>query len=76
MELLFAIVEGVVWLLDLLCFSADVYAWIQGKENRVERREARKAGREIPLRNTWNRLVIVLTVLVCAITIGLILWKL
>ena len=75
MELLLIIFEGVAWILDVLFFSADVYSWIKGKENRVERKDARKAGREVPPRDNWNRRVVVLTALVCVITVGLILWK-
>ena len=55
---------------------ADVYAWFKGKKNRIERREARKDGADVPVRDKWNRSVIALTVLVCLLTLVLIAWKL
>ena len=75
MELLGIMVEGILWILDVVFFTADVYSWIKGKDNRVERKDARKAGLEVPPRDRWNRRVVVLTMLTCTITVGLILWK-
>ena len=71
-----ALVEGLAALgeilfgiLDLACFVADVYSWIRGRDNRTARREARKAGTDVPPRDVWNRRVVVLTVLVGVITV-------
>ena len=70
------IIESVLEVLDILGVLADVYAWFKGKKNRIERREARKDGAELPVRDKWNRLFIALTVLVCLLTLGLMAWKL
>jgi hypothetical protein len=76
MDLCLFIIEGVLWVVDILGVSADVYAWFKGKDNRIERREARKDGADVPVRDKWNRLVIALTVLACLLTLGLMAWKL
>ena len=75
MGFLEVIFEIVLPILDALLTSADLVAWIKGKENRVERKEARKTGTDLPPRDPWNRLVVILSVLVGAITIGLLLWR-
>ena len=75
MAFLEVIFEIVLPILDALIASADIYSWFKGKENRVERREARKAGADLPPRDHWNRRVVILSVLVGAITLGVVLWK-
>ena len=75
MEFFLLVAEGVLWVVDVIAVSADVYSWFAGKRNRVERREARKAGVEIPPRDRWNRRVITLTILVAVSTATLLIWK-
>lgn len=62
--------------LDGLTLLADLYAWAKGKENRIERREARKLGRTPPPRDKWNRWVIGLSVVFAILTTVLVAWKL
>ena len=76
MDLILFIIEVVVWILDIASVFADLYAWIRGRENRIERRIARKVGAELPDRDKWNRRFIALTVIVLALTLYLLLWKL
>ena len=76
MDLILFIIEVVVWIVDIVGVFADVYAWTQGRENRIERRVTRKEGADIPVRDKWNRRFIALTVIVIALTLGLLLWKL
>jgi hypothetical protein len=75
MEVFFFVVEGLLWILDLIAMSVDIYSWFKGKENRVERREARKAGVEPPPRDLWNRRVITLTIVVTFSTAALLIWN-
>lgn len=75
MEAVLFFIEVVLWVVDVLVTFADVYSWIEGKQNRSERREARKVGSDVPPRDHWNRRVIVLTIIVCVLTVGLIIWK-
>ena len=76
MSMFLFIIEGVLWVLDILGAFADVYAWFKGKENRIERRDARKDGADVPVRDKWNWRVIALTVFVCLLTLVLLKWKL
>ncbi|HUG68219.1 MAG TPA: hypothetical protein VMM76_10735 [Pirellulaceae bacterium] len=75
MELFLLIVEGLVSFLDLLAVAGDVYSWIRGKDNRVERRNARREGIGIPPRDKWNRRVIAFSIVVIALTAALMIWK-
>jgi hypothetical protein len=75
MEIFLLVVEGLLWVVDVIAMSVDVYSWFKGKENRVERREARKAGIEVPPRDRWNRRVIALTIFVAISTAVLLIWK-
>ena len=75
MELFLFILESLVSLADLLAIGADVYSWIRGTDNRVERRNARREGIDVPPRDKWNRRVIVFSILVLALTAALVIWK-
>ena len=75
MELFLLILEGLVSVFDLLALAADVYSWIRGKDNRVERRNARREGLNVPPRDKWNRRVIVFSIVVIALTATLVVWK-
>jgi hypothetical protein len=75
MEVFLLVVEGLIWIIDVIAMTVDVYSWFKGKENRVQRREARKAGVEIPPRDRWNRRVIILTTIVILSTVALLVWK-
>jgi hypothetical protein len=75
MELFFFILEGALWIIDIVAASVDLYAWCKGKENRLERRTARKAGLEVPPRDRWTRRVIVLTLVVLVATAALLIWN-
>ena len=68
MEILIAILEAVAGVADVTCFVADIYAWFRGRENRVARREARRAGEVVPPRDRWSWWVIVLTTSVMVLT--------
>ncbi len=74
MELIVAIFEGLLWFLDITIAAVDVYSWFKGRENRIERREARKAGEEAPPRDKCNQRVVVLTVSFCILTLVLLTW--
>ena len=76
MEGFLFIVEIVLYTLDAVGIGADIFSWIRGKDNRAERRMAKSAGRDIPPRDKWNRLVIVLTIAVLVLTVALVIWKL
>jgi nicotinamide riboside transporter PnuC len=69
MELLAFIFEATLCLLDMFFAGADIYSWLKGRPNRVERKEAKKSGIAPPPRDKWNRRVIVLTLVICIITI-------
>lgn len=78
-------VPAMEWILELLveiAFSADFFAllgdiwcWHKGRANRLERREARRAGESPPRRDKWNRWVIVLTSVAMILT-ALLVYKL
>jgi hypothetical protein len=76
MELLEIIFYVVWWLIEGLVATGDVYSWNRGKENRIERREARKRGLPPPPRDKWNNWVIVLTVLFVVLTASFVAWRL
>lgn len=75
MEFIFELLAELFMALDGLTLLADVYAWMRGKENRLERREARKLGRDPPPRDKWNRRVIGLSVAFALLTTVLVVWK-
>ena len=70
MELIEAVLAVLCGLGDLLTLVLDIYCWLAGRENRLERKEARKAGEVPPARDKWNRRVIWLTILFMAVTAG------
>ena len=76
MDLLFFILESLFSLIDLMAMVGDVYSWLRGKDNRIERRNARREGSDVPPRDKWNRRVIILSIIVIALTSALLLWKL
>lgn len=76
MEFIFEVLAELFVAFDGLTLIADVYAWMRGKENRLERREARKRGRTPPPRDRWNRWVIALSVAFALMTTVLVVWKL
>ncbi len=76
MEFILEILAELFFALDGLTLLADFYVWVKGKENRLERREARKLGRTPPPRDKWNRWVIGLSVAFVVLTTGLLAWKL
>lgn len=63
--------EAIFWIIDMCCLSADIFSWLKGKRNRVERRDAKKSGVKPPPRDKWNRRVIGFTIAICIITTGL-----
>jgi hypothetical protein len=75
MELFLLILEGLFSLLDLLAIVVDVYSWVRGTDNRVERKNAKRAGSDVPPRDKWNRRVIVFSIVVLALTTALVLLK-
>lgn len=75
MEILGLIAEGLLFLLDALVVGGDVHAWFKGRENRVERREAKRAGLPPPPRDEWNRRVLWLTLAAVGLTAGLVAWR-
>jgi hypothetical protein len=71
MDLLFAIIEGlgvVLDILDLLFIFGDVISWIKGKENRIERKSAKRSGGKPPKRNAWNRTFILFSAFIIILT--------
>jgi hypothetical protein len=71
MDLLFAIIEGlgvILDILDLLFIFGDVISWIKGKENRIERKSAKRSGDNPPKRNAWNRIFLLLSIFVIILT--------
>ena len=64
------ILEILIGILETFILSADIFSWMKGKANRVERKEARNAGIELPPRDPWNRWAVVLTILFCVLGIG------
>ncbi|MBM3847946.1 MAG: hypothetical protein FJ405_16880 [Verrucomicrobia bacterium] len=72
--MLASLLEFLFMLLDVLCAALDVYCWFKGRRNRIERREARRAGIAVPARGEWFSRVIVLTLIVCLLTTLLIYW--
>jgi hypothetical protein len=75
MEFMLEIFGELFIALDGFALIADVYAWMKGKDNRIERRAARQQGRTPPPRDNWNRWVIGLSVTFLVLTTGLIVWK-
>ncbi len=71
-ELLVEILFGFI---DVATLIADLYSWVKGRENRVQRREARNMGNTQPPRDKWNRRVIALTLTFILLTTVLIAWK-
>ena len=71
MELIGFIIEGLGFLLelfDIVFMIADAIAWLKGKENRMERKAAKKTGNKPPKRNSWNRAFILFFILVIIFT--------
>jgi hypothetical protein len=60
--------ELIIGALDLATLGADLYAWFKGRDNRRERRAAKRAGMPPPPRDRWNRRVIVFSVVAVALT--------
>lgn len=75
MELFLLILEGLLSVADLLTFGLDVYSWFRGKDNRIERRLARRTGNDVPPRDKWNRRVIICSVVVIVLTAVLVALK-
>ena len=75
MEFLFFLFEALLWLVDLVAMAFDLVAWFKGRANRIERRDARRNGEEVPTLDAWNRRAIVLTTFVVMLT-GIILYRL
>lgn len=75
MDFFFLILEALVWVIDLTAMVADVYSWMRGKDNRLQRKLARQTGTSIPPRDRWNRRVIGLTITVVIATAALVLWN-
>jgi hypothetical protein len=76
MEIIFELLAELFMALDGMTLLADLYAWMKGKNNRIERREARRLGLPPPPRDKWNKWVIVLTVAFVLLTAGMVLWRL
>lgn len=74
MELGAIIAELLLMLVDAAMATGDVYAWWKGKENRQQRRAARRRGEIPPPRDRWNRGVITLTFGVVVLTAVLV-WR-
>jgi hypothetical protein len=71
MEIIWAIIEGLgilVDIFDIVWIVTDVISWIKGKENRIERKTAKKAGSKPPKRNRWNKAFIICLILVIVFT--------
>lgn len=68
MEVLVFIFELLIGILDALVIGGDIHSWFKGRDNRVERREARRAGLPPPPRDRWNRRVILLSVVAVTLT--------
>ena len=75
MDPLIWILEALLWLVDAVLTSADVYSWFRGRPNRLERKQARSSGEPIPPRDPWNQRVLILTLIVMALTAGLLVWR-
>lgn len=74
MELGAILAELLLVLIDALMATGDVYAWLKGKENRQQRRAARRRGEIPPPRDKWNRRVIPLTLGVVGLT-SVLVWR-
>ncbi len=68
MEWIEAAIEFILWITDGGLMLIDLYSWMKGKENRIERRAAKKAGEPLPERDPWNRRVIFLSVTILFLT--------
>ncbi len=71
MELLWAIIEGLgslIDIIDIVWIAIDIISWIKGKDNRVERKSAKKAGVRPPKRNRWNKAFILFLIMVIVFT--------
>jgi hypothetical protein len=75
MEWLFEILLDILISADFVTLVVDVVVWIRGRNNRLERREARRSGLPPPPRDAWNKGVLWLTAVVVLLT-GLIVWHL
>lgn len=69
------IIDILIFLLDSGVITSDVISWLRGRENRRQRREARRYQLPVPPRDGWNRAVIPLTLLGAALTAVLV-WRL
>jgi hypothetical protein len=74
-EFIFGVCEAVTWVVDIVAIIAEVSSWFKGRENRIERREARCNGEPVPPRDRWNRRVIWLALLIVLLTGGLVAWR-
>lgn len=68
MEIGWLILELLIGIADALFTGADIVAWFKGRDNRRERREARRVGLPPPPRDRWNRRVIVFSIVAVALT--------
>lgn len=69
------LILGFFEVLDFVCWVFDATAWVKGRANRAQRREARRAGIEKPARDRWGKAVLVLTPIVLALTLALIYFR-
>jgi hypothetical protein len=77
LELLFALLEGaelLLGLIDLLLGLLDLGLWIKSRNNRRNRREAKRYYERIPPRNGWSWAFIITTAVVMILT-GLLIAK-
>jgi uncharacterized membrane protein YidH (DUF202 family) len=71
MGILFGIIELMGFLLDiigLILAIGDSVAWLKGRNNRLERKDAKKRGAVPPVLNIWNRAFIILFIILIIIT--------
>ena len=64
MELIDYILVGI----DLISVIADGISWIQGRPNRVARKQAKESGGPSPKRDMWYWRVVVFTIIVIVVT--------
>jgi hypothetical protein len=74
MEWLLEVLAEILISADFFTLIADFIAWRRGERNRLERREARRAGLPPPPRDGWNKSVIWLTAIAVLLT-GYIVWR-
>ncbi len=68
MELWEIVIDLLLGALETSTLIGDIFCWIKGKDNRIERRAAKQNKIELPKRDKWNTWAILFALLLIPLT--------